>query len=64
MDNEKRKIERQDLVDNAIFQLMKDLNPSTQEIKWEIHWINEIRLVMSDLYVNVMKLCTEEEFYP
>ena len=56
MDNEKKKIERQDLVDNTIFQLMKDLNPSKQEIKWEIHYINEIRLALSNLYVDVLKL--------
>ena len=62
--NEKQKIKQWDLVDNAIYNLITELNPSTEEIRWETHWINEFRVVLTNLYVNVLKLCTEEEFYP
>ena len=62
--NEKQKIEQQDFVDNAIFDLITTLNPSTNEIKWDIKPISEIREVLVNLFVNELKLCTEENFYP
>ncbi len=62
--NEKQKIEQWDFIDNAIFDLIKTLNPSTKEIAWDIKTISEIRGVLVNLYVNELKLCTEEQFYP
>jgi hypothetical protein len=62
--NEKQKIEQQDLVDNAIFDLIQTLNPTDKKIEWDIKHITEIRMVLENLYVNELKLCTEDEFYP
>ena len=64
MMTEKQKIERWDLVDNAVFDLINTLNPSDKEIKWDIKPISEIRAVLVNLFVNELKLCTENEFYP
>lgn len=36
-------LERQDFVDNAIFSLVKELNPTTQAISWDIEMIGNIR---------------------
>jgi len=61
---ERQNIEQWDFVDNAIFNLIKELNPSEKEIKWDIHFISEIRAVLINLFVNELKLCTEKQFYP
>jgi hypothetical protein len=58
-----KEIERQDFVDNAIFDLIKDLSLSTKKIDWNIEMIGEIRDVISDWIVNKLKMCTEQEFY-
>ena len=64
MMTEKQKIEKWDLVDNTIFKLIRELNPSDKEIKWDIKPISEIRDVLANLYVKELKLCTESKFYP
>lgn len=58
-------IDRQDMVDNAIYDLICDLNParSGEKIKWDIEVIGRIRDALSDCYVS-LGLCTEMEFYP
>ena len=61
---EKQKIEQWDFVDNSIFELISKLNPSENVIKWDIKPISEIREVLVGFYVNELKLCTEDEFYP
>ena len=61
---ERKNIEKWDFVDNAIFGLIEALNPTDKEIKWDIAPISEIRDVLTNLYVNELKLCTEDEFYP
>ena len=60
----RNEIERQDFVDNAIFHLIKKLNPSSKEIDWNIEMIGEVRDAVSSLIVNDLKLCNEYEFYP
>jgi len=64
MMNEKQKIQQWDFVDNAIFDLIKTLNPTEKEIKWDIKPISEIRGIIVKLFVNELKLCTEYKFYP
>ena len=61
--SERRKIERWDIVDNAIYSLIIDLNPSPKEIEWDIKPISEIREILTNLYVQELKLCTEKQFY-
>ena len=36
-------IKRQDFVDNQIYDLVKQLIPSTREIEWDIEMIGDIR---------------------
>ena len=56
-------IERQDFVDNAIFDLINELIPSGKEMEWDIEAIGEIRdAIQSQLIVR--GFCTEQEFYP
>jgi len=63
MMTEQEKIDQQDFVDNAIFSLIQELNPSKKEIKWDIEPISEIRDVLIKLYTE-LNLCAEDEFYP
>ncbi len=58
-----KQIERQDYVDNLIFELINELNPSDKEIEWNIESIGEIRDVIQSILVN-KGICTEQEFYP
>ena len=62
--SEKRKMEQCDLVDNAIYDLITELNPTEKEIEWDIEHIGSIREVLIDVYVNKLHLCTEDDFYP
>lgn len=63
MDILAKKIERQDFVDNAIMDLITELNPSTKKIEWNIDMIATIRDVISTQLVS-KGFCTEEQFYP
>ncbi|MCG3167426.1 MAG: hypothetical protein POELPBGB_03218 [Bacteroidia bacterium] len=60
----KRELERQDLVDNSIFELLQTINPSEKEIEWDIEMIGEVRDVVSKLFVEELKLSSEKKFYP
>lgn len=56
-------LERQDLVDNAIFSLIQEINPTSQTISWDIEMIGNIR----DAIVNELEKklgITEFEIYP
>jgi len=63
-DTERAKIERWDLVDNTIHEMLKELNPSSKELEWDIKPISEIREVIIQYFVEELKICTEDEFYP
>ena len=68
-ETEHRKMEQWDLVDNAIFDLIEELNPSlTLKIEWTTDGVAEtraeIREALARLYCEKLKLCTEDEFYP
>ena len=39
----KRQIERQDFVDNKIFALIREINPTARLISWDIEMIGNIR---------------------
>lgn len=58
-----KQIERQDFVDNSIFELIQNLNPSNKEIEWDIEFIAEIRDIIQ-LHFNELGVCSEQEFYP
>ena len=59
-----QQIAQQDFVDNAIFSLMRSLNPSNKEIEWDIEMIGEMRDVLKEWLVDKLNLTTEQEFYP
>lgn len=59
----KKQLERQDFVDNAIFELIQTLNPTDEEIEWDIDFIGEIRDVIQSQFVD-MEICDEQTFYP
>jgi len=63
------KTKQWDLVDNAIFDLIEELNPSVEtKIEWTTDGVAEaraeIRETLTRLYCEGLKLCTEQEFYP
>jgi DNA polymerase sigma len=59
-----QQIAQQDFVDNAIFSLIRSVNPSNKEIEWNIEMIGEIRDVVKEWLVDKVSLTTEQEFYP
>ena len=61
---EKQKTERRDYVDNAIYKLMVSLNPTTEKVTWDTGTINDVKWVILDYFVEDLKICTQEQFYP
>lgn len=57
-------IKRQDSVDNAIYQLVREINPTDKEIAWDIEMIGEIRDVVMEWMVERLKITDEQVFYP
>ncbi|MBI5196143.1 MAG: hypothetical protein HZA10_07455 [Nitrospirae bacterium] len=57
-------IKRQDSVDNAIYQLIQELNPTADEIRWDIEMLGEVRDVIEDWIVERLKITDEQNFYP
>lgn len=56
-------IERQDFVDNAIYNLINELIPSDNEMDWDIEVIGDIRDTIQSHLVE-KGLCLEQDFYP
>ena len=59
-----KEIERQDFVDNKIFDLINELNPSDQTIEWDIEMIGLVRDSVLYCFVDFLEICKEENFYP
>lgn len=57
-------IKRQDFVDNKIYQLLNEINPTLSVIDWNIEIIGEIRDKISECFNSKLNICTEKEFYP
>jgi hypothetical protein len=57
-------INRQDFVDNGIYDLVKRLTPSTKKIEWGIEMIADIRDTIQHWLVDKYKIVDEFEFYP
>ena len=60
----KKQIERQDFVDNQIFELMQKLLPESRTIEWDIEAIGEIRDAIRAQIVNKKRIINEAQFYP
>lgn len=63
MELTKKQLGRQDFVDNAIFDLIQNLNPNNIEIAWNIELIAEVRDIIR-LKFSELKICDEMSFYP
>ena len=59
-----QQVERQDFIDNTIFDLILSINPTDKEINWDIEMIGEVRDVLKEWLVDKLNLTTEQEFYP
>lgn len=57
-------INRQDAVDNVIFELIQNIHPSTSEIDQNIEMIGDIRNCLKEWVVDRYGLCDEQSFYP
>ena len=57
-------MDRQDEIDNAIFQLCNDLNDSGKELEWDIEFIGKIRDVIASYYYDQDIIEDVNEFYP
>lgn len=57
-------INRQDFVDNQIYDLVKRLIPSSREKEWSIEMIADIRDTIQYWLVDQYKIVDELEFYP
>ena len=60
----KKQIERQDFVDNQIFELMQKLLPASRTIEWDIEAIGEIRDAIRAQVVDKKRVISEAQFYP
>jgi 4-alpha-glucanotransferase len=59
----KEQIERQDFVDNAIFELLQTVNPTDNNFDWDIEMIGDLRDAIQ--YQIIKKTnCSEQDFYP
>ena len=57
-------IERQDLVDNAINDLLDSVANTHDNTPWNIEYIGIIRDALQEVVVSHARLMTEMEFYP
>ena len=60
----KKQIERQDFVDNQIFELMQKLLPVSKTLKWDIEAISEIRDAIQAQVIGKKGVISEKQFYP
>jgi hypothetical protein len=57
-------LKRQDFVDNAIYELLHNVNPSEREIEWNIEMIGGIRDLIRLWLVERLAITDEMTFYP
>ncbi|WP_461257544.1 hypothetical protein [Treponema sp. R80B11-R83G3] len=61
---EKEKINRQDFVDNVINDMIVSLSSTTKKLQWNIKVISDIRGILTSYFIEELRLCADEEFYP
>lgn len=57
-------IQRQDFVDNAIYELLNAVNPSNHQIIWNIEAVGDIRDLIQHWFVERFAITDEMTFYP
>ena len=55
---------RQDFVDNAIYDIINIINPTSKPIDWNIELIGIVRDSIKSAIVDRLHICDEMEFYP
>ena len=60
----KQQINRQDFVDNQIFELINSLVPPSKRIEWDIELIGNIRESFHKEIKKKIKNTKEKQFYP
>jgi DNA polymerase sigma len=60
----RKQITRQDFVDNSIFELLQDLNPTNNELEWNIEIIGQIRDIIRSYFTDNVQNFIEQDFYP
>jgi len=60
----RQQVERQDFVDNQIFELLQKLFSSSKRIDWDIEIIGAVRDAVREKIVGKQKLMSEARFYP
>jgi septin family protein len=64
MELSEEQIKRQDFVDNRIYCLLSDLNPSEESLEWNIEMISDIRERVRLWLVEHYRVADEMTFYP
>lgn len=58
-----KQIAQHDYIDNKVYALLNELNPSGVELPWDIDAIGRVRNAIMQVLVQ-KGLCSEQEFYP
>lgn len=59
-----QQLDRQDFVDNQIFETLNSLLPPSQQIRWDIEVIANIRDMIYNEVQNKLGGTDEQQFYP
>ena len=59
----RKELDRQDFVDNEIFELIQRLLPADKKLKWDIEIIGSVRDAMQDQIINKQAV-SKKQFYP
>ena len=59
-----RQTARQDYIDNAIYKLIKKVNPTNKKVEWDIELIWELRDKIREYFVENRIIADEQQFYP
>lgn len=60
----KQQLNRQDFVDNQIFETINSLLPPSQQIEWDIEIIGNIRKLIYEEVKKKLGDANEKQFYP
>ena len=59
-----RQTARQDYIDNAIYKLIKKVNPTNKKVEGDIELIGELRDKIREYFVENRIIADEQQFYP
>ena len=59
----RKELDRQDFVDNEIFELIQKLLPAGRKLKWDIEMIGFVRDAIQDQIIN-KRAASKNKFYP